>query len=60
MCLLLVAGCRTGLQTPMQPGEKVIFSTQERANEFRQVSGNDLTHTGRVVTIQRPTTLTTE
>ena len=60
---LLTSGCAvtyTGVQTPLQPGEKVIFSTRERADEFRRVSGNDLNHTNRLVEITSPTTLTTE
>lgn len=57
-----LAGCVTyrGVQTPLKPGEKVIFNTRERADEFRRISGNDAGHTNRIVEITRPTTLSTE
>jgi outer membrane biogenesis lipoprotein LolB len=57
----LLTGCTyTGYKTPLQPGEKVVFHTQERANQFREVSGNDASNGGRFVEITKPTTLVTE
>ncbi len=57
---MLCAGCAyRGTKTPMQPGEKVIFLTPERANHFRHDSGNDAVNTNRVVKITRPTILIT-
>ena len=61
-CFLLSAlcfgftGCSSrGVRYPLQPGEKVIFESGERAAEFRRISGNDFnplsTNTGRVVKI---------
>lgn len=61
---LLLAGCagcnspRT--VTPLQLGDKVIFTDATRANEFRAASGNDETNTGSVVKITRlPATIET-
>lgn len=55
-CLLV--GCETGCQSaryPLQPGESIMFESSERAAEFREVSGNDQTNTGRTVEITAPT-----
>jgi hypothetical protein len=57
---LFLCGCYTAQQYPLQPGELVTFRDQLRANEYRQLSGNDITRTGRVVTITRPTQISTE
>jgi len=57
----LLTGCTyTGHKTPLNPGEKIVFHTQERANKFREVSGNDASNGGRFVEITRPTTVITE
>ena len=46
--------------TPLQLGDKIIFTDAERANEFRAVSGNDETNGGSVVKITRlPATIET-
>lgn len=58
--LLLFAGCHTSRPFPLLPGEKVIFHTPARANEYRVWSGNDPQPTNRVVEITRPCSLTTE
>lgn len=60
LALLAVAlvgcGCQH-LEVPLQPGDKVFFTEPTRAQEFRILSGNDLTHTGAVVEITAPTSL---
>ena len=42
---------------PLKPGEKVMFDSRERANEFRQASGINTKHAGRVVEIDYPVQL---
>lgn len=64
-CLLTVcvgfSGCTyTGAKTALQPGDSIIFTTGDRANEFRAVSGNDAQNAGRVVAITRPAVVVTE
>lgn len=57
----LLWGCAYQVRTfPMQRGESAIFNSEARANQYRAFSGNDLMHTGRVVQITRPCSLTTE
>ena len=56
LCLVGCSGCASrGARYPLQPGEKVIFESGERAAEFRRISGNEFNpltvNTGRVVTI---------
>ena len=58
--LLPLSGCYTPARFPLVPGDKVIFTTAERANAFRAASGNDIYNTGSVVKIDRPTGLTKE
>jgi len=61
LSLLTGCGCAyNGVKTPLQRGDSIIFSTAERANEFRNVSGNDATNGGRVVAITSPTVVFTE
>jgi hypothetical protein len=54
-------GCRTAgtYSFPLEPGEKIIFTTAERANQFRATSGNEPTNPvgGRVVRITEPVSL---
>lgn len=50
VCMALT-GCSTFQGYPMQGGEKIIFHSQERATAYRQWSGNDLSNTGKVVTV---------
>ena len=53
---LMLAGCYTPARYPLQPGEKIIFNTSARAEEFRTVTGNaGIDATNRIVTITRPT-----
>ena len=52
--LALCGGCYTPRQFLLQPGDKIIFATDARANEFRAQSLNDPAHRGRVVEITRP------
>lgn len=55
------AGCAyRGHQTALQPGEKIIFNTSNRATTFRQDSGNDTGPTNRIVEITRPTSVITD
>lgn len=51
------SGCANrGVRYPLQPGEKIVFESGERAAEFRRLTGNDLdplnVSTGRVVKVQ--------
>jgi hypothetical protein len=60
--VVLLAGCTyTGKQTPLQPGDAIIFKRDglRRAQEFRHDSGNDPGLTNRVVNITVPTTVIT-
>lgn len=58
---LAMAGCAYQARTfPLQPGEKVIFQSADRANAYRILSGNDRGQTNRVVKITRPCELTAE
>lgn len=52
--LLLGCGCSTVQKCPLQPGEKIIFQDEARANAFRVASRNDASATGRVVRIEQP------
>ena len=55
---LTIVGCGCNhLEYPLQPGEKVIFNDTGNAQAFRQLSGNDINHTGSVVEITAPTSL---
>lgn len=62
--VLLLAGC-TGCNsprtaTPLQLGDKIIFTDNNRANEFRAASGNDETNGGSIVKITKlPATIET-
>jgi hypothetical protein len=56
------SGCANrGARYPLQPGEKIIFESGDRAAEFRRISGNEFNpltvNTGRVVTIHNITIL---
>ena len=42
---LLLGGCYSPHLFPLQPGEKIIFNSRERAAQYRQLSGNDRYHT---------------
>ena len=53
--LALFAGCSSPQMYPLQPGEQIVFKNVERANGFRQASGNDNYSTNAVVIITRPT-----
>jgi hypothetical protein len=53
-------GCYTPREYPLQPREKIIFSDAARANQFRELSGNDAQRGGNVVEITRPTRVTCE
>ena len=57
---LLLGGCYTPHLFPLQPGEKIIFNSRERAAQYRQLSGNDRYHTNCVVQITRPCACTAE
>ena len=50
-------GCKTVNEFPLQPGDKVVFTSRERANGFREASGNNVNNTNRVVEIDQPTSL---
>ena len=56
VCGLAACCGPSGVRYPLQPGEKIIFESAERAAEFRRISGNDFnplsTNTGRVVKIE--------
>ena len=58
---LIGCGCKTTgtYSFPLEREEKVYFNTQERANEFRALSGNEPTNPvgGKVVRITEPTSL---
>ena len=56
----LTSGCYSAREYPLQPREKIIFSDAARANQFRELSGNDAQHGGNVVEITRPTRVTCE
>lgn len=60
LLVLLLPGCYTAYQYPLQRGDKVIFNNERRANEFRRLSANDQFNTNRVVEITRPCAITTE
>lgn len=60
LALVGLCGCYAPRMHPLQPGEKIVFGTAERAAEFRTYSGNDQKHTGQVVTITRPTSVSCE
>lgn len=50
------SGCANrGARYPLQPGEKIIFESADRANEFRRISGNEFdplnVRTSRVVQV---------
>lgn len=53
-CLLVGCGCQS-VRYPLQPQETITFGSPERAAEFREISGNDQSGTGNVVTITAPT-----
>lgn len=56
-CLVLsfmLFGCSTMQKMPLQPGEKIIFNSRERANEFRQASGINTQNSGSVVEVDQP------
>jgi len=55
--LLVGCGCHTTPEVPAQPGWKVIVNTEAEATDLREKTGNDVTHTGRVVEITVPTTI---
>ena len=59
--LMVGCGCKTTgtYSFPLEPGEKVLFNTQERAFSFRATSGNEPTNPtgGRMVRITEPTSL---
>ncbi len=57
IALFALAGCASHLEYPLQPADKIIFTTPERAQAFRTFSGNDMNHTGSVVEITAPTSL---
>lgn len=51
------SGCASrGARYPLQPGEKIIFESAERAEEFRRISGNEfnplVSRTNRIVKIE--------
>lgn len=52
------AGCSStrGVRYPLQPGEKIVFESGERAAEFRRITGTEYNplnvRTGRVVTVE--------
>jgi hypothetical protein len=48
--LVVVSGC-VFHGYPLMPGEKVIFNSAERANAYREWSGEDRWRTGTVVTV---------
>jgi len=52
--ILCGCGCSTMQKMPLQPGEKIIFNSRERANEFRQASGINTQNSGSVVEIDQP------
>lgn len=56
VCVAL-CGCKTMTEFPLQPGDKVFFTTRERANDFRDASGNNYGATNRVVEIDQPTSI---
>lgn len=60
LILVPLVGCYTPHQYPLSPGEKIIFKSPERANEFRARSLNDPAHTGSVVEITKPTWVSCE
>lgn len=53
---LVGCGCKT-IEYPLQPGDKIVFESQGRADEFRVLSGNDQDHSNRWVEITEPTSL---
>ena len=53
--MLLFAGCSSPQMYPLQPGERITFTSDERADGFRKASGNDNYSKGSVVVITRPT-----
>ncbi len=57
---LLLTGCYSPKTYALQPGEKIIFNTPQRAAEYRTLSLNDPYHTNRVVSITRPCAATAE
>lgn len=54
---LVGCGCKTMVEYQLQPGEKIVFESQARADEFRTMSGNDQGHSNRWVEIDQPTSL---
>ena len=56
----LTSACYSPRESPLQPGEKIIFRDATRANEYRGLSGNDAARAGSVVEITRPTRITNE
>jgi len=50
----MLFGCSTMQKMPLQPGEKIIFNSRERANEFRQASGINTQNSGSVVEVDQP------
>lgn len=52
--LLIGCGCKTAT-VPAQPGWKIITNTSEEADNLRQMTGNDMNHTGKVVEVTAPT-----
>jgi hypothetical protein len=57
---LMLTGCYAPATYPLQPGERIVFESQERANEYRTKSGNDQAGTNAVVEITRPCAVTCE
>lgn len=53
---VVLVGCAS-VEYPLQPGDSVVFKNKERADNFRQLSGNDQGHTNRWVEIDQPTSL---
>jgi hypothetical protein len=50
--VLAISGCATKEATfPLKTGEKIVFSSADRANAFRTWTGNDVVRTGRVVEV---------
>ena len=63
LALLVIAvalcgcGCQHSPEVQCQPGWLITVNTPEEAKHLRITTGNDLTHTGRVVKVTAPTSI---
>lgn len=63
VCAVALAGCTSGYRgtrTVLQKGDVIVFTTPERANQFRIETLNDFKGTSTNVAITRPTTILSE